>query len=180
MQTQRILIIGGPSTGKSSVISALKESGFFCFEEISREVTLAAQKEGIEQLFLDEPLLFSEKLLEGRISQFNNADSSSEDFVFYDRGIPDIVAYLDYVNSTYPNKFIDACENYKYDRVFLFELWEQIYQQDNERYESFEEAKLIQNYLKKTYKKYGYELEIIPFGTIEERTQYILNKISKS
>ena len=49
---KKIVLIGGPGTGKSSVLKQLKHSGFFCMEEISREITIKAQKEGIDQLFL--------------------------------------------------------------------------------------------------------------------------------
>src|SRR5690606_41583611 len=59
-----ILFIGGPGTGKTSLINALQEKGYICYPEISRSVTLEAQKKGIDQLFLTEPLLFSELLLD--------------------------------------------------------------------------------------------------------------------
>jgi hypothetical protein len=42
------------------------------YTEISRR-TLEAKKQGIEQLFLEKPLLFSELLLEGRKKQFVDA-----------------------------------------------------------------------------------------------------------
>ena len=48
---KKIVLIGGPGTGKTSVLKQLKRTGFFCIEEISREITIKAQKEGIEQLF---------------------------------------------------------------------------------------------------------------------------------
>ena len=59
---KKIVLIGGPGTGKSAVLKQLKHSGFFCMEEISREITIKAQKEGIDQLFLTEPILFSKLL----------------------------------------------------------------------------------------------------------------------
>lgn len=49
---QKIVLIGGPGTGKSTVLNKLREKDFFCFDEVSREVILKAQKKGIEQLFL--------------------------------------------------------------------------------------------------------------------------------
>ena len=177
MITKRILIIGSPGTGKTSLIQSLKKKGYYCFDEISRQVIIDAQKQGIEQLFVTEPQLFSEKLLEGRIEQFKNAESIDEEFIFYDRGIPDTVAYLDYIKSTYPKKFVTACETFQYHRVFILKLWEAIYEQDNERYETIEEARLIEQFLISTYKKYGYLLETVPFGSVRERTEFILNKI---
>ena len=64
---KKIVITGGPGTGKTTLINALITSGYNCLPEISRQVTLQAQKDGIEQLFLEKPLLFSELLLSGRI-----------------------------------------------------------------------------------------------------------------
>lgn len=64
--------------------------------EISRTVIRKAQKEGIEQLFLDDPLLFRQRLLEGKIRQFNEVVNSGSEMVFFDRGIPDIHGYMDY------------------------------------------------------------------------------------
>jgi predicted ATPase len=93
---QKIVLIGGPGTGKTTVLNKLKEKGFFCFHEVSRDVTLKAQNKGIEQLFLTEPLLFSEMLLEGREEQFLSAEKIQENIIFFDRGIPDVHAYMNY------------------------------------------------------------------------------------
>ncbi len=60
---KKIVITGGPGTGKTSLINHLEIKGFNCMHEISREVTLKAKEEGIEQLFLTEPLIFSPMLL---------------------------------------------------------------------------------------------------------------------
>ena len=55
---KRIAIIGGPGTGKSTIIATLEKKGYDCMHEISRAVTLQAQSEGIDQLFLTDPILF--------------------------------------------------------------------------------------------------------------------------
>ena len=70
MITKKIVITGGPGTGKSSIINELTKRGYTCYEEISRQVILNARKDGIEQLFLTKPLLFSELLLKGREQQY--------------------------------------------------------------------------------------------------------------
>lgn len=177
MKTRKIVITGGPGTGKSSIIHKLEENGEKCLHEVSRRVTLEAQKEGIDQLFLEKPLLFSQKLLEGRLDQFLEANMIKADHIFLDRGLPDILAYMDYFNTIYPDLFHTTCIEYRYDRVFILPPWREIYTSDNERYETYEEALKISSYLYSTYKMYGYTPIEVPKLGIEDRTQFILNNI---
>ena len=177
MKTKRIVITGGPGSGKTALISYLEKEGYSVMQEISRQVILEAQKKGIEQLFLENPLLFSEKLLEGRFQQFKEAINCAAPILFYDRGMPDVTAYMDFVNIHYPENFSTPCIENKYDRIFVLPPWEDIYQQDNERYESFEEAEKIFHFLKNGYKKYGYTVNEVPVGSVAERVQYILNQL---
>ncbi len=178
MHAKKILFIGGPGTGKTSVLNALKTKGFRCFEEVSRQVTLEAQKEGITQLFLKEPLLFSQKLLQGRIAQFESACQAAEPFCFLDRGIPEIAAYMAYKSEEIPPEFKKAAKKHRYDAVFIFPIWEDIYTSDSERYESLEEAKEIHQFIKKSYEDLGYRLIEIPKMNVVERADYILKKIT--
>jgi len=96
---------GWASTGKTSIIEMIEKEGFFCFNEISREITLQARKEGIPQLFISDPLLFSERIIAGRINQFKAAEDVNHPMVFFDRGIPDVVAYMDCFGQAYGNHF---------------------------------------------------------------------------
>jgi len=177
VQKEIIVIIGGPGTGKSSIIKGLTAKGYCCYPEISREVTLEAQKRGIEQLFLEDPLLFSQMLLDGRIKQFNDAKKEPHQWVFIDRGIPDVVAYLDYIGDEYPYHFVDACNENVYSKIFILPPWEAIYESDSERYENFEQAQKIQEHLKQTYTNYGYDLIEVPKDSIANRILFILDKI---
>ncbi|MDA0315931.1 MAG: ATP-binding protein [Bacteroidetes bacterium] len=174
---KKIALIGGPATGKTTLINALKTQGYYCMDEISRQVTLDAQKNGIEQLFLKDPIWFSKQLLESRKKQFIEAQNSNEPVVFFDRGLPDIVAYLDYIKSDYGQEFITFCEVYKYDKIFILPPWKAIYRTDNERYESFDQLLEIHGFLKKWYSKFGYEIIEVHIGSTEERLKFILNRI---
>ena len=173
----KIVLIGGPGTGKTAVLETLKKRGFFCLDEVSRAVTLEAQKQGIDQLFLSNPLLFSQKLLEGRENQFFNAQKSNSEYVFFNRGIPDVKAYLDYYKTEHPSLFLEKCKEYFYDVIFHFKPWNAIYTKDNERYESFDEAKQIDFFITKTYQNLGYTLIDVPFGTVNERVDFIINSL---
>lgn len=174
---KKIVVTGSPGTGKTAIIKALSEKGFVCFPEISREITLEARVQGVEQLFLEDSLLFSQKLLDRRTQQFYEAENASGNIVFLDRGIPDIIAYMDYIGAGYPSCFIEACKKYIYDAVFLLPPWKEIYVPDSERYESFQQAIAIHHYLEKTYKKYGYHIVKIPKGKISARVNFIINTL---
>ena len=178
LKKEIVVITGGPGTGKTTIIDKLIEEGYTCFPEISRQITLEAKKQGIEQLFLEKPLLFSELLLEGRRKQHEQALIDKTEIVFLDRGIPDILAYMHYIGDSYPAFFDLACKEHSYTKVFILPPWEEIYESDEARYENFEQAKLIFNHLHETYKNFGYELIEVPSGTVEERIQYILNQLS--
>ena len=178
MQKEIIVIIGGPGTGKSTLIDGLIAKGFCCYPEISREVTLEAKKQGIEQLFLEKPLLFSELLLEGRKKQYENAQNETHNVVFIDRGIPDVLAYMHYIGDSYPASFDAICKQHVYSKIFILPPWEEIYISDEARYENYEQAQLIQNHLIETYQGYGYDLIEVPKDTVDKRILFILDKIS--
>ena len=177
VQKEIILIIGGPGTGKTTIIDALTERGYCCYPEVSREVIMEAHKQGIEQLFLENPLLFSELLLEGRKKQFKSALEEPHELVFLDRGIPDVLAYMHYIGDSYPSGFDVACREHVYTKIFILPPWEEIYTSDSERYENFEQAKLIYGHLCETYQKYGYELVEVPKGDLDSRIDFILGNV---
>lgn len=179
MNLKRIVITGGPSTGKTSVIEKIERKGFFCFSEISREITLEAREQGIPQLFVSDPLLFSERIIEGRIRQFQAADQLDSSPVFFDRGIPDVVAYMDCFGQPYGDTFEESCKNYRYDHIFLLPPWKEIHEADNERYENFEEAERIHTFLEKAYTYYGYKIIPVPKETVKGRVTFILDKLKR-
>ena len=180
MKPKKIVITGGPSTGKSTVIEELKKRNYKCFDEVSRDIIKEAQEKGIEQLFLEDPNLFSQKLLDGRAKQFAEADKLDDAIVFFDRGIPDVNAYMRYIKQDIPKEFEEITRKYMYDNlVFIMPPWEDIYITDAERYESFNQAQLIHNKLVNYYKELGYYLIFVPFGPVEKRVDYILRSIEK-
>jgi predicted ATPase len=174
---QKIVITGGPGTGKTTLLHSLKKRGFHCMDEISREITLKARKNGIEHLFLKNPLLFSEILLEKRKKQYSKALQSSHDHVFFDRGIPDIEAYLNLKKQEHTFPFFEINKSSKYDKIFITPPWQEIHTTDNERYESFSETKKIHTELENTYTKLGYKTISIPFGTPLQRVEFLLQQL---
>ena len=174
---QKIVITGGPGTGKSTVIDELVKLNYTCMPEISREITLNAQKKGIVQMFLKKPLLFSQLLLEGRVQQHKDAEQNNSSVIFFDRGIPDVHGYMNYLGVDYPKQYKEMSERHPYDHVFMMPPWQKIYISDNERYESFEQSLAIYNHLEKTYKDLNYNIIEVPTGTVSKRVNFILNTL---
>lgn len=177
MKQKKIVITGGPGTGKSTIIDQLIKMEFTCMPEISRTITKEAQLSGIDQLFLEDPILFSELLLKGRIGQYETADSHKTDMVFFDRGIPDIHGYMDYIGTKYPAIYIEKSNIYRYSHIFMMPPWKGIYKTDNERYESFEQSLIIYKHLIDAYKNMNYPIVRVPEGNITERVNFILNSL---
>lgn len=184
LSAKKVVITGGPGTGKTSIINKLKTKNINCFDEIIRELTLEAKKEVDTSsqvsnpiAFVNDPMDFNTKLLQGRIKQFNKANLVNKNVNFFDRGIPDVLAYMDFFNQEYDSYFVDACNKHKYNHVFLLPPWKEIYKVDNERFETFSESIDIYNSLTNIYTKFGYIITEVPFGTVEERTNFILNAL---
>ena len=85
---------------------------------------------------------------------------------------------MHYIGDSYPSFFDQACKDHKYTKIFILPPWEEIYISDEERYENYEQAKLIYNHLSETYQKYGYNLIEVPKDTVENRIEYILEVLN--
>lgn len=184
MNRKKIVITGGPGTGKTAIINELKNQNYHCFEEIIRSLTLEAKKEKEDTTpisnpiaFVSDPLDFNTRLLNGRLNQFEQALGIEKPLIFFDRGIPDVLAYMSFFNQSYSEDFLNVCRHHKYNHVFLLPPWESIYETDNERFESFEEALKIHAFLEEVYIKLGYNIIEVPFGSIQERTDFIINSL---
>jgi len=186
LKLKRIVITGGPATGKTVIIEALEKAGFVCFHEVIRAMTKEAKQNGDAANFVsnpivsvDDPLEFNTLILEKRLAQYNMADALNASPIFYDRGMPDVLAYMDYFNQKYDTHFIDKCNVNRYDVVFILPPWEAIYVIDNERFESYEEAVEIHRCLNHSYKELGYTPISVPKASIQDRISFILGHLNQ-
>ncbi len=172
---KRIVITGGPGTGKTLIINSLKKKGFYCFDEVSREIILQQNIKKGDATPWNNILEFSKMLLFKRKEQFKNI---TENLSFYDRGIPDIIAYLNYKKINNLNFEINnLTKKLRYDKVFFTPFWEDIYIKDNERIEDLKEAKNIGESIHNTYKNLNYHPIIVPKSSVNERTNFIINNL---
>lgn len=187
LSSKRIVITGGPGTGKTVLISSLEKKGFHCFHEVIRTMTLDALS-GIkfeDQLvnpiaFVDDAKSFNDQLVNARLKHFKDGEAINKKHLFYDRGLPDVLAYMNYFEQAVEKSYVDICSKNRYDEVLILPPWEEIYVQDNERMENFEQACGIHYHLEKTYTELGYKPIQVPFGTIDERLLFVLELINET
>jgi predicted ATPase len=173
----RYIITGGPSTGKTTLIEALRLQGYNCVDESARAVIN-------QQIELNTGLVpwidnarFSELVLDSVIANYK-ATASSET-VFFDRGVADVMAYLILDGIEVPQRFWDATRNYRFNTtVFMLPQWEEIYANDSARVESFELASRVSKTLADLYTKIGYDVVELPKSTTAERLVFLLDAIA--
>ena len=159
----------------------------FCYHEVIRTLTAKAKAEKTLDtaatnplLFVDDPLKFNTLLLNARAAHFFDAQQTKKEPCFFDRGVGDVLAYMDFFEQSYPPSFEETCQECNYDFVFILPAWKEIYTQDNERLETFEEAEKLHKHLYETYKRFGYNPIEIPIGLPEERMRFVLHHLNLS
>lgn len=176
MKKGRHIITGAPSTGKSTVIKELSLT-HETFPEVARIIIqqeLALNSENVPWINNHE---FSNLVVKQQIKDYQAQKNSLS---FYDRGLPDVIAYLHYhKQEELTNQFILQAKKYKYsNKVFLLPPWEKIYQKDLERRESFKEAIKVHHQLIASYTNLKYEIIEVPFVSPKERVKFILDRIN--
>lgn len=187
MDTKKIVITGGPSTGKTVVIQSLEEKGFLCLHEVIRSMTLEKKEKESHLAFKTNPIVsvsdpqeFNQRILDARIAQYTSFEQNAEEMVFFDRGIPDVLAYMSCFDQKYSTQFEKACADHRYDLVFLMPPWKEIHISDNERFETYDESLLINDCLLKTYRLFGYNVRIVPKDNVPKRVDFILDTINST
>ncbi len=180
------MITGGPSTGKTSVIKLLEEQGHTCLHEVIRLMTLEKKAEEGETVFktnpivsVEDPSAFNKRILDARIAQYKSVYDTLEEKVFFDRGIPDVLAYMDCFGQKYDNTYVKSSEDYRYDTIFMMPPWKEIHVSDNERLENFEESILVHECLFNCYTRFGYDVQNVPKMEIEKRVDFILDHLKR-
>lgn len=172
-----IVVTGGPGAGKSMLIDRLQEAGFSRSHEAGRGVIRDQVAIGGRALPWTDPDLFAEMMLCWELRSYRLASSQTAP-VFFDRGIPDIVGYLRLEGRPVPAHIHTAAHEFRYHhRVFIAPPWPEIYEQDAERKQSYEEAERTHASMVATYTECGYDLVTLPRVSVEERVRFIIDSL---
>ena len=174
------IVTGGPGSGKSSLIDAFARLGYVRTVEAGRAIIQDQVDIGGNALPWADRALFAEMMLCWELRSYRSAQEQSG-LVFFDRGVPDVMAYLRLVNLPVPAHVIKAASEFRYHRsVFIAPPWKEIFHPDRERKQDFDEAVRTYESLAFTYKELGYELVELPCVSIDERVHFVLRRIKET
>lgn len=171
---RKYVITGGPGSGKSTLIDTLEKAGYTCSAEISRKMIKAEVAKGSDCLPWEDIQCFSDKVIAEMISAWK--ENAENTLTFFDRGMPDVIAYLHKAGLPVPAVYSNYLSLHRYEKqVFILPPWEEIYVNDSERWQDFAEATQIYHAIRETYTTYGYELIAVPRVSETERLAFVLS-----
>lgn len=172
-----IILTGGPGSGKSSLIQALAQVGYNSAPEAGRAIIQAQVAIGGKALPWSDPPAFAELMLSWDMRSHEWARGLKGP-VFFDRGIPDVLGYLRLSNVPVPTHVQTAARLFRYNtRVFIAPPWPEIFEQDDERKQDFNEAQRTYDAMTKTYQSLGYTLIELPKESIADRCTFVLKAL---
>ncbi|MBA3858604.1 MAG: hypothetical protein C0507_16985, partial [Cyanobacteria bacterium PR.3.49] len=167
----RIVITGGPSVGKTTIVSGVAERGFPIVHEFATEII----KEGVFLPWIDR-CSFQDEVLRRQCAAEKELDDV-EGPVFLDRGLFDGEAYYIYDKLEIPQRFsqLDAS---KYSLAFLVELLP-FFDKNDVRRENLEFTKEISVILENCYTSRGVEVVRVPAMPPTERVDFVIAEVRK-
>ena len=176
MKLKKFVITGTSGTGKTTLIEHLRAQGHTVFDEPTRLILreqLAADGPGLPS---KDPALFLKLMLEYCMRCIEGNQLVGSESAFFDRGIPDIVAYAARF-SVNPEPFAAAARRHRYEtRVFVLPPWQGIFVPDDLRRKTFEEYAAFHELIVAAYEDSGYHPIQVPFMSVEDRVRFILNE----
>jgi predicted ATPase len=174
-QNNWYVLTGGPATGKTTLLHALAETGFHTIHEAARQHIDDSYKNGIlvEELRADEKR-FQEEVARIKLNYETSLDPAKT--IFFDRGMHDTVAYMNYYNyplDTWLQEMIDAST---YKKVFILEPLD-VHKRDYARIEDEKFMGQINDLLFKAYSNAGMKPIVVPADTLDQRLKFIIKHI---
>lgn len=173
------IITGGPGSGKTSVIEALRERGYRCVDEVGRAIIQRQLRIGGNALHWGNREKYLELMLSHAMADYERVEGIVEP-VFFDRGVPELVGYCRLVGIPVPDHLRNAVALLPYAPVvFVAPPWKTIYRNDAERKQSFDEAVATCRAVTGANVAAGYEVVELPFASVEVRVGFVLERIQE-
>ena len=173
----KVVIDGGPGTGKTAVIRFLSKK-YPIMKESAREILLKDKRFKHMNALQARGSGFQEAIFDHQIKEYNKSVKLKSKLVFFDRGLQGGLAYWELNNLSVPKRLEENAKSMKYNYVFILSpLPKKFYENDGARAESYKDSLKIHKRIIYFYKKYGLKPIIVPFNTVENRAKFVLSRI---
>ncbi|MCY4779254.1 AAA family ATPase [Sphingobacterium sp. UT-1RO-CII-1] len=174
------VITGGPGAGKTTLLNSLEAKGYKVIPEVARIIIRKEVERKGDALPWKNKELYTDKMITASIQDYKTVNKEQQtEICFFDRGTLDALCYAEMIGYTLAPEIIEKVRKCKYNsKVFILPPWKEIYTTDTERKQDWKEANDTYTYLKNMYERFGYEVVVVPIGTVDERKEFILNQIS--
>ena len=175
-----IILTGGPGSGKTSILNYLNKVGFITVPEVARSIIKEQILINGDYVPWKNKAFFCRLMTEKSLSVYKEVSRFNPDkTVFFDRGIVDCIAYAEMEDMLYPTLWHDYAVKYRYHpKVFLLPPWKEIYVNDQERKQTWEQAVETYNWIKQTYHQFNYQIVELPLTTVENRIAFIIENLT--
>lgn len=177
----KFIISGGPGSGKSTLLEALRADGFYCVGEASRQLIQQQVSVSSQCLPWIDLVCFAKLALVRMMADYEQASVQANGVLsFFDRGIPDIIAYLQVGGLPVDDSFYQAIQTCAYQPlIFMTPPWQAIYVNDAERWQTFDEATALHKALVDTYQSLNFTVIELPKASVDERVAFVLSTIDR-
>lgn len=160
----KVVITGGPCSGKTTLIDKLSDKGYKTRREPAREVLRKYREKGKDP---EKNRHEVQREIMEKVKERDQAIRSNEK-VILDVGIPEGIAYFKSSGLEVPTWLLEESKQTEYDKVILLEQIPD-HVKDEVRKEGEEKAKELSEEIETIYQELGYNIEKIPFDDLEKR-----------
>ncbi|MBP0597098.1 AAA family ATPase [Herbaspirillum sp. LeCh32-8] len=180
------VLTGGPGTGKTTLLAALLDAGYGVKEEAGRGVIRRQMVAGGDALPWKDRLAFSAEMLEAEL-RLHEAHAGRRAPVFCDRGIPDVLGYMQLEDLDKLSQAAgllarvkQAAGKWRYaEPVFILPPWREIYETDRERRQDWATAVATHDAMRAVYAALGYRVVSLPPGSPAQRRDQVLGQLER-
>lgn len=173
MADHLFIVTGGPGSGKTALVSALANQGLATMPEAGRAIIRDQVAIGGPALPWDDRSAFAELMLGWELRSHHEACALTGP-VLCDRGVPDVIGYLERNTLPVPAHIRRAAERFRYNRtVFVAPHWPAIYARDAERRQDEAEAAATCQAMIAVYEALDYDLVTLPLASVEARAAFV-------